>query len=103
MSTSSDKGSSKASRAKKTARLEARVTQEQKKEIETAAYLRGQTITEFVVSVLAEASLETIKKYEVLELTERDRACFIDALLNSSAPNKKSIADAQWYKQVMNK
>jgi uncharacterized protein (DUF1778 family) len=98
-----DKSSSKTNRAKKTARLEARVTEEQKQKIETAAYLRGQTITEFVVSVLAETSIETIKKYETLELTEQDRACFIEALLNSPVPSDKSIADAQWYKQLINK
>ena len=97
-----DKNSSKVNRAKKTARLEVRVTEEQKQKIETAAYLRGQTMTEFVVSVLGEASIETIKKHQTLELTESDRDCFIDALLNSPVPSKKSIADAQWYKQLMN-
>jgi uncharacterized protein (DUF1778 family) len=93
----------KVSKIGKNARLEARVTAEQKQLMERAAYLRGQNLTEFMVAVLADAATQIIKDREFLELTDRDRAIFADALLNPLAPSETAYADAQWYKQVMNK
>jgi uncharacterized protein (DUF1778 family) len=89
-------------KAKKTARLEARITEEQKQMIEQAAYLRGQNLTEFVLGVLAEASMEIIKNHALLELTQSDRAVFASALLDSNPPSEQALADAQWYKQMIN-
>lgn len=91
-----------ANKVKKTARLEARITEEQKQMMEQAAYLRGQNLTEFVVGVLAEASIQTIKDRAQLELSDRDRAVFAKALLNPQPPSEKAISDAQWYQQMMN-
>jgi uncharacterized protein (DUF1778 family) len=88
---------------RKNARLEARVTEEQKQLMERAAFLRGQNLTEFMVSVLAEAATQTIKDRELLELTERDHAAFAEALLNPPAPSKQAQVDGQWYKEMMNK
>ncbi len=86
----------------KTARLEARVTIEQKQLMERAASLRGQNLTEFVISVLAEAATQTIKDSEFIELTDRDRQLFAEALLNPPLPSEQSIQDANWYKQILN-
>lgn len=103
MSTELSKDSTKAIRIRKNARLEARVTEEQKQLMEKAAFLRGQNLTEFMVSVLAEAATQIIKDREIIELTDRDRATFVNALLNPPAPSETAYADAQWYKQLMNK
>lgn len=96
-------GSTKANKIRKNARLEARVTEEQKQLLERAAYLRGQNLTEFMVAVLAEAATQIIKDREFLELTDRDRTAFVEALLNPPIPSEQANADAQWYKQIMNK
>ncbi len=90
-------------RLAKNARLEARVTIEQKQLLERAASLRGQNLTEFMVSVLAEAATKTILDSETISLTDRDRQAFAAALLNPPAPSKRSIADAHWYAQVNSK
>lgn len=103
MSTKESTDSKGANKIKKNARLEARVTEEQKQLMERAASLRGQNLTEFIVSVLAEASSQIIKDSSILELTERDRLTFANALLNPSAPSDRAYADAQWYQQMMNK
>jgi uncharacterized protein (DUF1778 family) len=84
----------------KNARLEARVTLEQKQLMERAAGLRGQNLTEFMISVLAEAATQTIKDRETIDLTERDRQVFAQALLNPNATSDRAIADAQWYAQM---
>jgi uncharacterized protein (DUF1778 family) len=87
----------------KTARLEARVTVDQKQLMERAAGLRGQNLTEFMISVLADAATQTIKDRELIELTDRDRLVFAEALLNPEPPSERGIADAKWYQQMMSK
>jgi uncharacterized protein (DUF1778 family) len=96
-------GATKTNRLKKDARLEARVTVEQKQLMERAACLRGQNLTEFIVAVLAEAATQIIKDGEFIELTDRDRQVFAEALLNPVPPSDQAYADAQWYQQLMNK
>jgi uncharacterized protein (DUF1778 family) len=93
----------KTNRLKKDARLEARVTVEQKQLMERAAGLRGQNLTEFIVAVLSEAATQIIKDGELIELTDRDRQVFAEALLNPAPPSDQACADAQWYQQLMNK
>ncbi|MFK0239561.1 DUF1778 domain-containing protein [Microbacterium sp. NPDC090281] len=55
----------------KNARLEFRVTAEQKEAIEEAAAIEGRTVTDFSASVLAERAQEVI---------ERDRRLRVDAV-----------------------
>ena len=93
----------KTSRLGKNARLEAHVTIEQKQLMERAASLRGQNLTEFMVSVLAEAATQTILNSELIALTDRDRQAFAAALLNPTAPSERAITDAQWYAQISSK
>lgn len=93
--------SKKGTKIRKSARLEARVMEEQKQLLERAAFLRGQNLTEFIVAVMAEASMQIFKDREILELTDPDRQVFANALLNPSAPSDRAYADAQWYAQMM--
>jgi uncharacterized protein (DUF1778 family) len=86
-------------RLAKNARLEARMTIEQKQLLERAASLRGQNLTEFMISVLADAATQTILDSEQIALTDRDRQAFAAALLNPSTPSTQVITDAQWYTQ----
>ena len=101
MKTTTDKA--KTNKAVKDARLEARVTIEQKQLMERAASLRGQNLTEFIISTLAEASVQIVKDGEFIELTNRDRQVFADALLNPLPPSDRAVADARWYQQIMGK
>jgi uncharacterized protein (DUF1778 family) len=101
MKTTTDKA--KTNKAVKDARLEARVTIEQKQLMERAASLRGQNLTEFIISTLAEASVQIVKDGEFIELTNRDRQVFADTLLNPLPPSDRAVADARWYQQVMGK
>ncbi|MBW4620409.1 MAG: DUF1778 domain-containing protein [Cyanosarcina radialis HA8281-LM2] len=92
-----------ADRVRKNARLEARVTAEQKQLMERAASLRGQNLTEFMVAVLTEAATQIIKDGELLELTARDRQAFAEALLNPPSSSDRAYADAEWYRQTIGK
>ena len=95
--------STQTNKVAKNARLEARVTLEQKQLMERAADLRGQNLTEFMISVLADAAVQTIKDRESIELSERDRLVFAEALLNPAPASERAIADARWYAQAMSK
>ena len=76
----------------RTERLDARLTPEEKRTIETAAGLRGTSASDFVRMVLKEAALSTIREYESLTLAQRSREVFVEALLNPASPNDKAMA-----------
>ena len=87
-----------ASSSRKQERLEARVTQEQKRMIERAAEIRGTSVTNFVLASAQQAATETIKDFEVLTLRDKARELFVAALLNPPAPNATARAAAKRYK-----
>ncbi len=87
------------SRSPRTARLEARITTDQKTLIERAATLTGQTLTDFVVTSVRETALRTVREYEAMTLRARDREVFVSALLNPPAPGKRLRKAARSYKQ----
>jgi len=85
----------------KKARLEARITQEQKQLLQEAARITGVSLTNFVIHTLVEAAKRTIEQQETMELSKRDRLFFIETLLNPPSPSTKLIDSAQKYKQRM--
>jgi len=85
-------------RSRRDARLEARVTSEQKKIIARAAALRGSSVTEFVVASAQQAAAEVIQDSELLTLDGQARDVFVRAILNPPAPNKAARAAAKRYK-----
>jgi len=78
-------------------RLEARVTQEQKKLIERAAKLEGRSITDFLVTSAQAAARSVIHEREILTLSSRGRKVFIDAILSPTEPNQKLRRAARLY------
>jgi len=74
-------------RRRKIARLEARVNRETKALCERAAKIQGRSLTDFVVNSAVEAARRTVQENELIVLTQRDRAAFVEALLNARAPN----------------
>ena len=70
------------------ARLEARISPDQKVLFQKAAALQGRTLTDFIVECVAREARRVIQENEVIKLGERDRQVFVEALLNPPAPNK---------------
>jgi uncharacterized protein (DUF1778 family) len=70
-------------------RLEARVTAEQKELFKEAAQLRGQTLTDFIVSSVRETALAVLRERQVVELSRRDQQAFVAALLGPAKPNRR--------------
>jgi uncharacterized protein (DUF1778 family) len=57
--------------------------------IARAERLSGRRVTDFCVTALTEAARRTIAEYETLVLSSRDRAAFVDALMNPPAPSER--------------
>ena len=81
------------------ARLEARVSAEQKHLLAQAAELAGCSLTEFLVSSAREAAYRIIREHQVISLGQRDRRDFVAALLEDAEPGQRLYQAANRYKQ----
>lgn len=70
-------------------RLEARLTESQKELLLRAAALRGQSLTDFVVSAASETARGVVRDHDLLELSRRDQVAFAKRLLAPPAANEK--------------
>ena len=85
----------------KMARLEARVSIDEKKLFKHAAALQGRSLTEFLVSCAHDAAKKTVQEHGVIELSAKDRKAFVAALLKPPAPGKRLQKAARRYKSSM--
>lgn len=81
-------------------RLEARVTAEQKALIEHAAALQGRSITDFVLTSVQDAAKRAIEEHQVITLTLNDSQAFVEALLNPPPPNERLKETVRRYRDV---
>ena len=82
----------------KSLRFEARITTEQKNLFLRAAALTGQSLTNFIVATAYETAARTLREYEIMKLSERDREVFVNALLNPPEPVER-LREAAWHYQ----
>lgn len=73
----------------KTARLEARITEQQKALFMRAAELTGRSLTDFVVTSAQESAARTLREHETLMLSSLDRKAFVEALLHPPIPGAR--------------
>jgi uncharacterized protein (DUF1778 family) len=88
-----------AAQTKRTERLDARLTKQEKQVIEAAAELRGLSVTDLMRTVLTDAAARIIRESETLVLSGRSRAVFVDALMNPPKPNAHALAAAKRYRR----
>ena len=80
-------------------RLEARISADKKNLLKNAADLSGRTLTEFVINSACEAAARIIQEYQQLHLSVKDRAVFVQALLNAPKPSDRLLKAAKKYKK----
>ncbi len=85
--------------SKRTERLDARVTKEEKRVVETAANLRGISVTDLMRTAITDAANKIIRENEILTLSERERQAFVQALMNPPRPNNAAIAAVRRYRR----
>jgi uncharacterized protein (DUF1778 family) len=88
-------------KAARSARLEARVTDEQKTLLQRAAALLGRSLSDFLVASAQDAATRVIQEHEMIRLTKADRTVFVSALLDPPAPNARLAKAAKAYRQKM--
>jgi uncharacterized protein (DUF1778 family) len=82
------------------ARLNFRLTGELKKTIEDAAAEMGQTVSDFAISTLVQASRRVLQEQQATRLTERDRRRVMEMLdQESTKPNAALLKAAKRYKK----
>jgi uncharacterized protein (DUF1778 family) len=79
--------------------LDARVTREEKLIIETAANLRGVSVTDLLRTSVREAATRIIRESEVLTLAAQSRKVFVETLLHPPKPSLKALAAARRFKR----
>jgi len=84
--------------SQKAARFEARLTPEQKSILLRAAALTGRSLSDFVVTSAQEAATRTLREYDAMTLSVRDREVFVAALLKAPLPGPRLRKAAQRYK-----
>lgn len=73
----------------KSARLETRVSPEQKELIERAAAYAGRSVSDFVVAHVEFAAKQDVEEYERLHLNQKQSRTLVEALLSPKRPNRK--------------
>lgn len=71
----------------KTARLEARISENLHLTVKRAAELEGRTVTDFVVHALQLAASQTIEQFDNVRLSVADQKIFANAILKPAKPN----------------
>jgi len=84
---------------RRTERLEARIPAELKEVFVRAAALRGQTLTDFVVTTVTEAAQQVVREQDIIQLTRRDQIAFANALVHPRAPSPKLRSAARSYRK----
>lgn len=81
------------------ARLEARVSSEQKDLFQRAANLTGRTLSELVIDSTQEAAAKIVQAHEVIRLSREEQVAFVTALLTPSEPGPRLQQAVQSYRQ----
>jgi uncharacterized protein (DUF1778 family) len=83
------------------ARLEARISLEQKALLQQAAAILGRTLSEFVIASAQEAARCVIQEYETIRLSRAEQIAFVSALLDPPPPNERLREAAAAYREQM--
>jgi len=87
--------------ARKSERLETRVTPEQKELVQQAAALQGRSLTDFVSASVQQAAEQTIREHKVITLSAHGSRVFMEAILNPKPANDRLRQAAERYKTIM--
>jgi uncharacterized protein (DUF1778 family) len=82
-------------------RFDARLNGAQKLLIQRAADLAGRTMTDFVLRSAESAAERTIQERAMLNLTVRETATFVNAILKPAKPGRALRKAARQYKERM--
>jgi uncharacterized protein (DUF1778 family) len=94
-----EKPMARANSPTRNARLEARITAEQKELIERAAAYEGRSVSDFVVATVQQAAKDVVQEHELLRLNKSQSRTFVETLLNPPEPNEALQQAAAEYRR----
>ena len=80
-------------------RIDIRLRPQQKASIEKAAYLKGLTVTDFIIQHSIENAQRTIREHETWTLEQRDAELFAEALMTPASLGPRLAKAARRYKE----
>jgi uncharacterized protein (DUF1778 family) len=83
------KTTSRKERVTRDDRLGFRLDEQTKGLIERAAQLERRKVSDYCLTAIADAARRTIAEHETLNLSERDRAAFFEAMIHPPEPNER--------------
>lgn len=86
---------------RKDERIDLRLNRKAKTTITRAAELRGQSVSDFILSTVLEHSQRVVERLNVIRLNEREAERFLAALANPPAPNPKLREAAEQYRKAI--
>lgn len=86
---------------KKSARLDTRCTEEQKRRVQRAAELSGSSVTDFTIRTVLNRANKIIKQHHVVELSMQYQKAFANAYLNPPTPNKALRKAKQYHQELL--
>ena len=81
------------------ARLEARVSSDQKNFFQRAAALSGRTLSEFVIDSTQAAAARIVQEHELIRLSREEQLAFVSALLSPPEPGARLHKAVESYRQ----
>lgn len=87
-------------RAARNARLAARLTEQQKQELEAAAQAADMSLSAFVLKAARFYHRILLRRRQLVRLGERDQHALVEALLRPVAPGKRLVAAMQRYQDT---
>lgn len=81
------------------ARLEARVSSDQKDLFQRAAALTGRTLSELVIDSTQQAAVKIVQEHEVIRLSREEQVAFVMALLTPVEPGTRLTKAVQSYRR----
>lgn len=83
----------------KTNRIDLRVNQEQKNLLETAASIKGISLSAYLLANSLEIAKADIAKHQKLILSDRDRDLFLSLIVNPPKPKQDLVEAMQEFQQ----
>ena len=83
----------------KTNRIDLRVSKEQKELLETAASIKGISLSAYLLANCLEIAKADIAKHQKLVLSDRDRDLFLSLIANPPKPNQDLVEAMKEFQQ----
>lgn len=87
------------SASSKTNRIDLRVSREQKEILETAASIKGVSLSAYLLANCLQIAKADLAQHQKLVLSERDRDLFLSLIANPPKPNPSLVEAMQEFQQ----